>query len=182
MKIKQCQSIKAFIGKYGDDEGTKNEYLKSVNPCSDAIKNTIRNVEYANKKINVGQLTNQEVINKFIANARAICPWIPEDIMTCPSYKILSSIEAKDFMKKHLRKGSYMIELFRDPNCNCLFCISAKKSDIVCVGHIPYPTLAEDGSYTIANEYLPVGTPYVETNCPSKNGHNRTGRYHPNTN
>ena len=51
MKIKQCQSIKAFIGKYGDDEGTKNEYLKSVNLCSDAIKNTIRNVEYANKKM-----------------------------------------------------------------------------------------------------------------------------------
>ena len=75
-----------------------------------------------------------------------------------------------------------MIELFRDPNCNCLFCIGIKKSNIICVGHILYPTLAKDGSYTIANEYLLVGTPYVENNYPSKNGHNRTGRYHPNTN
>ena len=180
MKIKQCQSIKAFIDKYGDDEAIKDEYLKSVKPCSDAIKNTIRNVEYANKKIKVGQFADQEVIDKFITNARAICQWIPEDVATCPSHKILSSKEAKDFMKKHLRKGSYMLELFRDPNCNCLFCNAEKKSEIVCAGHISYPTLAKDDSYTIANEYLPVGTFYVETNCPSKNGHNRTGRYHPN--
>ena len=156
--------------------------MRSVEAPMDVIKETIRNVEYADKKINIGTLAKPNEIDDFISNARKVCPWIPEDIKTCPSHEILASEEAKDFCKKHMRKGTYKIEMFRDPNCDCSFCTMPKKSDVVCKGHIPYPVLGDDGHYLIPNECLPVGSPLVELGCPSKNGHNRVGRHYPNQN
>ena len=85
-------------------------------------------------------------------------------------------------MKKHLRRETHKMELFKDPSCSCDFCTLPNKSDVVCAGHIPYPILQQDDSYSLPNDYFPIGTAFEETDCPSTSGQNRVGRYHPNRN
>ena len=181
-KIQECKSIKACIDKYGHNEKLKSDYMKTVQPCIDAVNETICNVEYASRKIKLGKIAEPEVINHHINNLRQVCDWVPEDILTCPSTSILLSQGAKEFMRKHVRKGTYKVEIFKDPTCDYVFCNLPSKSDVRHAGHIQYPRLQEDGSYSLPNEYLPVGSALEESECPSKSGEQRVGRYHPNKN
>ena len=56
------------------------------------------------------------------------------------------------------------------------------KSDVRCAGHVQHPILQEDGTCSLLNDYLPVGSALEEIGCPSKSGKHRVGRCHPNKN
>ena len=133
-----------------------------MQPCIDQVNNTISNVEHAKKKIKIGTIAEPEFIKECVDDVRKVCDWAPADVQTCPSSETLSSPAAISFLDKHVRKGTYKLELLKDPSCRCKFCkITAKRDDRV-IGHVQCPLLKDDGTYSLLNERLPVGNQLEE--------------------
>ena len=134
------------------------------------------------KKFKKGSISELEIMNEHVDDLREVCEWAPADGWACPSSEILSSPEAISFIKKHVRKGTHKLELFRVPSCGCKFCKTTAKIDVRCIGHVQYPLLKYDGTYSLPDEYLPVGSPLEEKDCPSKSGKHRVEMHPPKKN
>ena len=87
--------------------------------------------------------------------------------------------KAKDFMKKHLVKSSYQVELFKDEKCGCYFCKVAPESNAQFAEHILHLALKDYKSHKLADDCSPASVNFKETSCHSKTTHERVGKYYP---
>ena len=181
--IISSKSIKSFVDKNKKSNPRLiNDYMKSVQPCIDKINKTISQCEFAGRKIKIGQIASEEIMDEHISNDRNILPFIPKNVRTCPSHMIFSTKEAKSFFKEHVRVGRYKVETFRNPNHeNCAFC-NTSNNIMKCKGHLHYPKSLSDESFSSPSELLPIGHDFAETDCPSMNNPKRRGRYFANKN
>ena len=85
----------------------KSGYMAMVQLVIDTINDTISNVEYTNKKIKIGTITQPSNINDYLNNLHKVYNWVWEDIQNCRASDIVASQKAKDFMSMHVRKGTY---------------------------------------------------------------------------
>ena len=60
--------------------------------------------------------------------------------------------------------------MFRDPSCECAFCTVSAKSTVRYAGYIQYLVIQDHGTYSIPNDYLPMGSSIEETECLSQSG------------
>lgn len=54
----------------------KSGYIAMVQPVIDIINDTISNVEYTNKKIKIGTITQPSNINDYLNNLHKVCNWV----------------------------------------------------------------------------------------------------------
>ena len=159
------------MDKHGSDDKLVANYNDATKPVIDTANETTSEVEYAGRKIEIGMIAQLDHVKQCLENLQKVCRQNIDNVKTRKASDIASSQEAKNFFKKYMRRGTCMLELFKDPNCRCAFCNVVPEGSAEAAGHIPYPMLREDRIHSLANDYLPLYTVFQETNV---------GRHYPN--
>ena len=92
--------------------------------------------------------------------------FLPLDLMQCSSQDMFGSDMSKEFMDKHVRVRSHIVETFRDrESCSCNFCSMSSKRNVRVKGHMLCLAKINEDEHLKFSKPLPIRSTMIETDC-----------------